>query len=734
MKSESTYTILVIDDEPVLLKGAVRILQAAGYTALAATTGEQGEQLARQHHPDLILLDVDLPDINGIQLCQQMKIDPTLSGTYVIMFSGSRTNSDAQAEGLEAGADGYILKPVANRELLARVQAMLRIKEAETKLSNTLQQLQRQHDALQKSQARFRKLIDCNADAIIVMNKAGVIRFVNRAAQTLFEVDSDELVGKTFGVPLVSERTSEVEIPRGDGRLVIAEMRIVEIDWDDEQVYLASLRDITDRKHMEQQWLQAKEAAEAANHAKSEFLANMSHELRTPLNGILGYAQIMQRDPTLTSNQQASVEIISRSGEHLLTLINDILDLSKIEAGKMELRPADFPLTRSLKNIVEMTRIRAQQKGLTFRYNTMSALPEVVHGDEKRLRQVLLNLLGNACKFTVAGGVTFKVGYHYDKIRFEVADTGIGIPRDKLHDIFQPFQQVNNTQIFSEGTGLGLSISQRLVRSMGGELQVKSTPGEGSVFWFDLRLPEVPVLATDQKTVPPAIVGFVGKPCTILAADDKPENLQVLRDMLTPLGLNVVEALDGAAALAKARDARPDLMLLDLFMPEPDGFELARRIRAIPALAQTPLIAVSASAFETTRQQSLDAGFTDFLSKPVRFQALLDALGAYLDLEWVYEQEKELPPATGDETTCALPPEDILHALLDTAKIGDVMEVQRQIAQLDQQDPALQPFIAKIQQFAQRFQMNEICSFLETAMNEAHNHCNTRKEQERVSQ
>lgn len=403
--------------------------------------------------------------------------------------------------------------------------------------------------------------------------------------------------------------------------------------------------DMTAQKEVEATLQQAKEAAEAANRAKSAFLASMSHELRTPLNGILGYTQILSWDKTLTAEQQEGVDIIQRSGEHLLTLINDILDLSKIEADRLDLYSTDFDLQDFLQNIIKLFQIRAQQKGIAFHYETSSPLPRSVYTDDKRLRQILLNLLGNAVKFTTQGSVTFRTGVVSDKIRFEVEDTGPGIAPEDLEIIFSPFHQVGDYRHKAEGTGLGLTITKRLVEMMGGTVQVESKVGQGSVFWVELTLPETifsnKFSELDELDKMP-IIGFRGQPFKVLIVDDVRENRLVITNILRPLGFELMEAIDGEDGIEKACAWQPDLILMDLMMPKLDGFAAIRLLRNKPAFATVPIIVVSASVFEHHRQESLEAGCTAFLSKPVRSELLLETLKNHLPIEWIYEDSTGL--------------------------------------------------------------------------------------------
>ncbi|MBD1849474.1 ATP-binding protein [Leptolyngbya sp. ST-U4] len=405
--------------------------------------------------------------------------------------------------------------------------------------------------------------------------------------------------------------------------------------------------DITERWQADVVTQQAKDMAEAANRAKSEFLANMSHELRTPLNGILGYAQILKKSTNLTEQQRNGLEIIHYSGEHLLTLINDVLDLSKIEARKMELHPHDFHFSTFLENLVQMFKVRTRQD-VAFLYEPVAPLPTFVRADEKRLRQVLLNLLGNAIKFTERGWITFRVQPvdhalqpGLSRLRFEVEDTGIGISAEQLEQIFLPFQQAGENRRQSEGTGLGLTITRQLVQLMGSEIQVKSQFGLGSKFWFEIVLPEITDQSGMSAVLPPVIVGYHGDRRRVLVVDNQWENRAVLLGLLQPLGFETMEAVDGKDGLDKAHEFRPDAILMDLVMPVMDGFEAIRQLRSSPTLKDIAIIAVSASTLDFDQETSRRAGCNGFLPKPVREVDLLEHLQTYLNLAWICQPSEE---------------------------------------------------------------------------------------------
>lgn len=473
---------------------------------------------------------------------------------------------------------------------------------------------------------------------------------------------------------------------------------------------------------------QAKAIAERANKAKSVFLSNMSHELRTPLNGILGYAQILKRDRNLTQKQRNGLKIIYESGNHLLTLINDILDLSRIEARRLELYPTKLHCKSFFASIGDIICLQALDKDILFECILSQDLPDGIEADEKRLRQVLLNLLGNAIKFTDHGQVTLKVNpieskanknSSHQTLRVEVIDTGVGISPQQLRQIFQPFEQVGDIRKREAGTGLGLAISMKLVTLMGGQIGVTSKVDQGSTFWFDVTFPIVKnAIATHQPEPEKQIIGYVGQRQKILVVDDKQENRSVILNMLQPLGFEVTLGSDGQQEIDLAQEIKPDCILTDLVMPVKSGFEAVKEIRQIPAIQDVIIIAISASVLDSDRHHSLVVGCEAFLPKPVRETQLLALLQEYLKLEWIYESIETLTVnqpgiVTQISEELVAPPPAELEILYELAMLGSMKKIREQANHLEALDEIYVPLANQLRYLAQGFKEKEIVNLIE---------------------
>jgi signal transduction histidine kinase/FixJ family two-component response regulator len=458
-----------------------------------------------------------------------------------------------------------------------------------------------------------------------------------------------------------------------------------------------------------------RERAEVASKAKSEFLSSMSHELRTPLNGVLGHAQLLRRNSGLTPSQLDSVNLIEQSGEHLLTLISDILDLAKIEARRMELALVPLILSNFLHGIVGIIQARTVPKQLSFLFEVAADLPTMVQADEQRLRQVLLNLLGNAVKFTAHGFVSLHVQLvelqqNQALVRFSVEDSGHGIAAADLQRIFEPFEQIGTTSRREQGTGLGLSISRRLVELMGGELRVESQPGVGSNFWFAVPL-TVMQDATYQPVDERLAIGYDGPHCTLLVVDEQPANRNLLVAILEPLGFSVISAADGQSALELALAHRPDLLLSDLSMPGMDGCVLAERIRQEERLSNMVMIAVSARVFAHEQARARQAGFSDFLAKPIRLPELQALLARYLPLQWRYASEQAPRMNVSKSLYEEVPPPEILLVLRELALRGDMSGLQAEAVALAT-NPRYQHFAARLEKHARQFEDIEALHYI----------------------
>ncbi|MEM8612948.1 MAG: ATP-binding protein, partial [Cyanobacteria bacterium P01_H01_bin.105] len=466
----------------------------------------------------------------------------------------------------------------------------------------------------------------------------------------------------------------------------------------------------------------AKERADSANRAKSEFLANMSHELRTPLNGILGYAQVLQLQKNRPDKDRKSIQTIAQCGNHLLTLINDVLDISKIEARKLELNPKAFHFPSFLQSVVEICQIRAEQKNLPLIFEALDTLPSGIVADEKRLRQVLLNLMSNAIKFTEMGSVILRVGVQTELdepsrtcLHFMVEDTGVGIDTNNFEKIFRPFEQTDNTRYVIEGTGLGLAISQKIVGLMDSHIQVKSTIDVGSIFEFKVSFPLAEDWIQTDLNQPGLgqLIGYGGERRKILVVDDRWENRSVIVNLLEPLGFELLEAQDGQDGVTKAQSFLPDLIITDLLMPKLDGYGLLKQIRALTELQAVPIIASSAHLSSFGQQSTIETEFNSFLPKPIHTQEMLEQIEQALQLSWQYESKSEnINMVTSIDSDMVVPTSEHLILLYEAAEKGYISDIQAEIKQLERMTPDYKPFVDKLQRLVDEFDDEAIAQLI----------------------
>jgi signal transduction histidine kinase len=587
--------VLCVDDHPVVRQGIAMLLSVEPDMTLVAeaSNGREAIQQFRLHRPDVTLMDLQMPGMGGLDAIAAIRAEfPEASIIVLTTYAG-----DAQAQrAMQAGARGYLLKNALHKELLDAIRGVHGGRKA------------------LPSEASF-ELAEQASDRTLEPAEISVLRFIARG-----EAYAD--IARALGV---SEAKVDAQV-----RSILSKL--------DDQDRAHAAADDAGRALIEAERA-ARHAAEAANLAKSQFLAGMSHELRTPLNAVLGYAQLMSMEGGLNEQQARGVETIHQSGLHLLALINDILDLARIEAGRTELSPTAVNLPGLLRSVVDLMRVKSDEKGLALRFDPSAGLPESVLVDERRLRQVLLNLLGNAIKFTDEGTVGLRAsGEPVDPgnvlLRLDVEDTGVGMRPDDLVRIFKPFEQVGDVQRRSGGTGLGLAITRALVNEMGGRIQVSSEYGGGTWFSVELPLPLAPVGEPGARQAA-GVVRYVGRQRRVLVVDDVAANRALMRDFLASAGFKVAEARDGRELLAFAGVFRPDLILLDSVMPTMDGMSATRRLRQDADLGKVPVIALSASAGAEQRDACLQAGVDVFLAKPVSLEALRAHIGEQLGLQWI---------------------------------------------------------------------------------------------------
>lgn len=468
------------------------------------------------------------------------------------------------------------------------------------------------------------------------------------------------------------------------------------------------LMEIEEHKKTDTKLAQALKMADSANSAKSRFLSNMSHEIRTPLNSIIGYSYILHKDPTIPEHRRQAVNTLKRSGEHLSALIEDILDIARIEARKFELNYEPLNFHEFIEHLVRIHKIQAEDKGLSFRCQIVNTLPQQVRADEKRVGQILINILSNAIKFTQSGEIIINISYSSGVANFKISDTGQGIAPEQLQDIFQPFTRLNTTTGNAiSGSGLGLTISKILTEIMGGDLAVSSELGKGTTFTVRLFLPN---LGTVTEFVPQEnIVGYRGRRQKILIVDDQPEHRDVMRSILEPLGFIIHTASSGTESLVQAHTHKPDLVLLDLAMPVMNGIATAIQLRKNGLLK--PIIVLSANAYPEDRVAAIQAGCNDFLAKPVQIHHLLTKLKLHTSLTWNYQTDE---PDNHEviEKELQLPPADILQTLQTFVRIGDLLGLNKKLEALAKTNPEYLPLSQRIKVLASEFRLAEIKKLL----------------------
>ncbi|MCX8027014.1 MAG: response regulator [Thermodesulfovibrionales bacterium] len=636
------YKILLVDDDVDHLAIVSRILKKEGFEVNTVSTGLECLKVVKTYKPDLILLDILLPDISGYEVCRLIKSDSDTQDIIIIYLTSVNRSSDIKAEGYQKGADGYIIRPISNNELLSIIHAYLRV------LKKARQ--------LQRSEQRFNLLSDLSFEGLVVHDKENILD-VNQTLLKMMGYNSIEELPKTSSIldfvapdsrDLVLEKLSQnfegtyvANLIRKNGSIFPAEINVKNITINKQPARAVSIRDITERYLLEREVKLALNKAIEASKMKSQFVANVSHEIRTPIHSILTITELI-KDTHLTKEQLEYVEMARIAAQNLLDIVNDILDISKIEAGKIEIERIDFDLYDLIDTTLQLLKYQAKAKGLEIRYQKDDALPQYLKGDVIRLKQVLMNLLNNAIKFTDAGHVSLTIRFHSKKspeelvILFIVSDTGIGISQEKQETIFDSFiQEDGSISRRYGGTGLGLTICKNLVQLMGGNIWVESEVGKGSSFYFTLpfKIGKKPAKKEDSLEDVKDLLS-TSKTIKILLAEDNEINKVLTKRVLEKHGFTVKTVSSGSEVLETLSNNEDfDVVLMDIQMPEIDGIKATEIIRG--HISDTrynikrrdiPIIALTANAMKEDRELCISVGMDDYISKPIDVNTLLGVL------------------------------------------------------------------------------------------------------------
>jgi PAS domain S-box-containing protein len=777
MTAEHQGIILVVDDEAANLGVLFEHLRREGFKVLIAEDGASAFERVEYMPPDIMVLDLKLPDMDGFELYRQLRKRPQLTETPVIFLS-ALTGMAEKLKAFEMSAVDYVTKPFEPEEVVARIDKHLTIRNLRKQLEKTNAQLRQEiaehkqkEAALQNSQEQLALIIDNMPALIGYVDAYQRYIYVNQAYAEWCGNSKETLIGKLVRDILSEEGYHRVchyiETVLQGKRVSFEDRRVdrhgqsrsISVDYvphfdgqGNIKAFFVLIQDITRYKQLQDALQEAKDAAESANQAKTVFLANMSHELRTPLNAILGFAQLMAKNPRIPGEEQENLGIIQRSGEHLLTLINQVLDLSKIEAGQITVNEKDIDLFRLLQEVEEIFTFRTQQKGLSLVINREDTVPQYIRTDDVKLRQVLINLLSNAVKFTKHGGVTVRVKGQRLKVKgqrqegetlhlspftfhlyFEIEDTGPGIAPEELNTLFEPFTQTITGRQLQEGTGLGLGLSRKFAQLMGGDIMVTSDVGRGATFTFTLQ---VGIIEQASLVKQPSLLARRpialehGQPrYRMLIADDKRDQRKLLVTLLhsfaisttdsinsgqdseqrvsTSLdtGFELREATNGQEAFELWQTWQPHLIWMNIRMPIMDGYTATRKIRnSTSEHRNVPIIAMSTSSFEDEHDIAISKGCDDFLRKPFREVEVFDLLHKHLGIRFVYEEGKgQKAKGEGQKVKEVLTPE-AFAALPDELRIGlqhavEIIDMERAnslINQIREHDKPLAEVLAKL--------------------------------------
>ncbi len=610
MEEKAKDKILLVDDEPFNLEIYSEMFSDVGYEVFTASNSGETFEILKKNEPDLLLLDIVLHNESGLDILERIKTDKLHPFMFIVMITGAFTSSQQQAAGLEQGADGYIIRPIDNRELIARVEAFMRHK--------------RTLDSLRRSESRFRKIIARNPDAILVVGTDGKISFANPSAEDMFKLTIDELLSRVFGYPIIQGEHTEINIVRQDEEKRIGEMRTIDIDWNDKETFLTSIRDITHHKQIEEELKKALLKAEESDKLKSAFLANMSHEIRTPMNGVLGFTRFLKKPNLPIEKQRKYISIIEQSGLRMLNLINDIIDISKIESGNMEVNYGNINIHEMFASLFSFFEPQAKKNKNKLLYVT--SLPDhkaYVFTDNEKITAIFTNLIKNAIKYTSNGKIEFGYELKENMFEFYVKDTGIGIPQDRLDAIFERFVQADlRVAQPYEGAGLGLSIAKAYVEMLRGKIRVESEENKGSTFYFTIPIKGKKVdkkVVTQEKEID---INEKLREITVLVADDDETANVYLEEVLEGKCKRILHARNGKQAvdiIQKEKDI--NLILMDIKMPVMDGYTATRMIKQYNE--NVIIIAQTAYAMSGDKEKAIKAGCNGYITKPINQNELL---------------------------------------------------------------------------------------------------------------